>query len=249
MKHAPTRKNGLGYKALIMDIGDVLFIWSAAIKTSISAKTLKKIIFSSIWFDYECGRISEDVCYVQVGERFNLRPEEVGEAFSQARDSLQPNESMIAELSELKAKSNGTLRVYAMSNISKPDYAVLSTKTADWSVFDRVFTSGDAGMRKPNLNFYHHVLKETRTIPQDVIFVDDKFENVFSARSIGIRGVVFDDTANVVRTLRNLLGDPICRGKEYLSLNTGKMTSTTECNTTIHDNLAQLLILSTTDDG
>ena len=249
MKRVPIKKNGPGYKALIMDIGDVLFTWSATTKTTISARTLKKIISSSPWFDYECGRIPEDVCYVQVGEQFNLRPEEVGAAFSQARDSLQPNESMIAALSEFKAESNGNLRIYAMSNISGPDYAVLSTKPAEWSVFDRVFISGDAGMRKPNLGFYHYVLEETQTLPQDAIFVDDKFENVFSARSIGIQAIVFDDNANVIRTLRNLLSDPIRRGKEYLSRNAGQLTSITECNTTIHDNFAQLLILSVTDNG
>ncbi len=65
-----------------------------------------------------------------------------------------------------------------MFNISRPDYAILSTKPADWSIFDRVFISGDAGMRKANLNFYHHILKETQTAAQDAIFVDDKSENV-----------------------------------------------------------------------
>lgn len=183
-----------------------------------------------------------------MGEQFGLPPSEVGEAFSQARDSLQPNERMIAVLSELKAGSNGGLRIYAMSNISRPDYAILSTKSADWSIFDRVFISGDAGMRKPNLNFYHHVLKETQISAQDAIFLDDKLENVFTARSIGIQGIIFDGSASVARTLRNLLGDPVRRGKEYLTRNAGRLTSITECNTTIYENFAQLLILSATGD-
>jgi len=121
-----------------------------------------------------------------VGEQFALPPSEVGKAFSQARESLQPNELMIAVLSELKAGSNGGLRIYAMSNISRPDYAIFSTRPADWSIFDRVFISGDAGMRKPNLNFYHHVPKETQTAAQDAIFVDGKSENVFTARSLRV---------------------------------------------------------------
>ncbi len=249
MKRSPGKKNGLGYKALIMDLGDVLFTWSAITKTTIPPKTLKKIISSTVWFEYECGHISEDTCYTQVGEQFGLQPSEVGEAFTEARNSLQSNESMLAVLSELKAKADGSLRVYAMSNISKPDYAVLSTKPADWSIFDRVFISGDAGMRKPNPNFYHHVLREIQTAPQDAIFVDDKFDNVFTARSIGIQGVIFDNTANVVRALRNLLGNPVHRGKEYLTRNAGHLASTTEGNTIIHENFAQLLILNATGNG
>jgi len=212
-------------------------------KPLISAQTLTKIISSSVWFEYERGRISEDVCYSQVGEQFALPPSEVGKAFSQARESLQPNECMIAVLSELKAGS------MPLSDISRPGYAILSTKPANWSIFDRVFISGDAGMRKPNLNFYHHVLKETQIAAQDAIFVDDKSENVFTARSLGIQGIIFNDSASVARTLRNLLGDPVHRGKEYLTRNAGHLTSTTKCNTTIHDNFAQLLILSATGDG
>lgn len=185
-----------------------------------------------------------------MGEQFALPPSEVGKAFSQARESLQPNERMTAVLSELKAGSNGGFRIYAMSNISGPDYAILSTKPADWSIFDRVFISGDAGMRKPNLNFYHHVLKETQTAAHDAIFVDDKSENVLTARALGILGINFDDSAtrSIARTLRNLLGDPVHRGKEYLTHNAGHLTPTTEWNTTIPDNFGQLLILSATGD-
>ena len=231
-----------------MDLGDVLFTWSATTKTTISAKTLKNITSSSIWSEYECGRVAEDACYAQVGEKFALQPSEVAEAFSQARDSLQPNEDMIAILADLKATSNGALRIHAMSNISKPDWAVLSMKPADLGIFDRAFISVDAGMRKPNLDFCHHVLEETQTVPQEAIFIDDKFEDVFTARSIGIQGIVFDDTANVIRALCNLLGDPVCRGKEYLNRSAGHLASTTESNTTIHENFAQLLILNATDD-
>ena len=97
---------------------------------------------------------------------------------------------MIAALSKLKTQSNGSLRIYTISNISKPDYIVLSTKRADWSVLARVFVSGGAGMRKPNLNFYHHVLKETQIILKDAIFVDDKIET-YSQRSPLISRVLF----------------------------------------------------------
>lgn len=236
------------YSTLILDLGDVLFTWSATTKTNVSSQTLKLILSSAPWLEYECGRISEEACYDRVGERFALQPSEVAEAFSQARVSLQSNDMMISLVHELKKQSNGALRVYAMSNISKPDYVILAKKPADWSVFDQVFTSGNVGMRKPGLSFFRHVLEATHTAPQDAIFVDDKFENVFAARSLGLHGILFDNTTNVSRKLRNLFDNPVRRGKMFLSRNARQLQSITDTNVIVHDNYAQLLILGATNN-
>ena len=137
-------------------------------------------------------------------------------AFAQARDSVRSNDELISVIQELKVESNGTLQVYAMSNISIPDYEVLRVKPADWSIFDQIFTSGVVGERKPNLGFFQHVLDSTHTVPESAIFVDDKLENVLSAQSLGLCGIVFYDTAQVAQTLRNLIGDPVKREQAFL---------------------------------
>lgn len=155
---------------------------------------------------------------------------------------------MISAIHELKEEYGDRLSVYAMSNISKEDYDVLKTKNADWTIFDRIFTSGHAGMRKPDLGFYRYVLEEIQTSAQSAVFVDDKFENVFSARSLGMTGIVFDTTNNVIRSLRNLCGDPVERAKQYLMSNAKQMHSVAENGMVIRDNYAQLLLLEATHD-
>ncbi|KAJ7132762.1 Haloacid dehalogenase-like hydrolase-domain-containing protein [Mycena crocata] len=209
------------FNTIIFDIGDVLFSWSSNTKTSISSKTLRKILACPTWFDYERGKLSEADCYEKVGSEFSLPPEEIRQAFIQARESLQSDDDLISVVRELKEQSNGTLRVFAMSNISLPDYKVLQTKKADWDIFDRIFTSGEAGERKPHLGFYKHVLTEAKIDPQRAIFVDDKLENVLTARSMGLHGIVFPKGGSdkVKRALRNLIGDPVLRGQEYLRRN------------------------------
>ncbi|KAJ7770199.1 HAD-like domain-containing protein [Mycena maculata] len=238
------------FDAVIFDIGDVLFSWSSNTTTSISSKTLRKILTSPTWFDYERGKLSEDVCYDRVGTKFSLPPEEIRQAFIQARESLQPNDDLISLVRELKEQSNGSLRVFAMSNISLPDYKVLQTKKADWDIFDHIFTSGEAGERKPHLGFYKHVLQETNIEPRRAIFVDDKLENVLSARSLGLYGIVFHRGGcdKVKRALRNLIGDPILRGREYLRQNARSLRSVTDNGIVLQENFAQLLILELTGD-
>jgi FMN phosphatase YigB (HAD superfamily) len=235
------------YSTVIFDIGDVLFSWSPHTKTSISPKTLHKILSSPTWFDYECGRISQDVCYDRVGSQFSINPDEVEKAFDDARDSLKCDEEMISLIHELKSQAPG-LRVFAMSNISLPDYQYLRTKPADWSIFDEVFTSGAAGDRKPNLGFYKQVIAKTGIDPSAAIFVDDKPENILSARSLGFCGIVFDNAKNVGRSLRNLIGDPVKRGREYLGRHAGSHDSVTDGDVKIHENFAQLLILELLED-
>jgi FMN phosphatase YigB (HAD superfamily) len=235
------------YSALIFDIGDVLFSWSSHTRTSISPKTLQKILSTPTWFEYECGRISQDVCYERIGSQFSIAPNEVERAFNDARDSLQCDEEMISLIRELKIQSP-SLRVFAMSNISIPDYQYLRTKPADWSIFDQVFTSGAAGDRKPNLGFYKQVIANTGIDPSKAIFVDDKPENVLSARSLGFCGIVFDNAKKVGRSLRNLVGDPVKRGRQYLKTKAGSHDSVTDGNITIQENFAQLLILELTED-
>jgi FMN phosphatase YigB (HAD superfamily) len=241
------------YTTIIFDIGDVLFRWSSETKTSISSKTLHKILSSPTWFDYERAKLSEENCYARLGEEFALQPGEIRRAFQQARDSLQADDEFIALIRELKAQSNGQLRVFAMSNISLPDYEVLRTKPADWAIFDQVFTSGAAGERKPNLGFYRQVLAATGIEPRQTIFVDDKLENILSARSLGMHGIVFENPGPVRRALRNLIGNPIERGRDFLKENAGRLLSVTastdKCPVIeLHENFAQLLILEATND-
>ena len=235
-------------KGVIFDLGDVLFTWSPNTATAIPARMMGSILSSLIWIEYECGRIEQDTCYHQIAQQFSVPATEVAEAFSQARDSLQPNNAMVSFIHDLKNASRKALRVYAMSNVSKEDYRVLSTLMADWSVFDRVFTSGHAGMRKPDLGFYSHVLEEINLAPEEVIFIDDKEVNVLAAKSLGIHSIVFDDNTNVTRALGNILDSPLQKGYKYLDLNAKHFDSITDSGVVVSDNFSQLLILDATQE-
>ncbi|KAG8217262.1 HAD-like domain-containing protein [Butyriboletus roseoflavus] len=176
---------------VIFDLGDVLFTWSANTGTSISPNILHSILRSVTWFEYEKGNLDEDETYRLAAAEFSLDSSELGAAFRVARESLQSDPSMIPLLHELKGKFN--IRLFAMSNISAPDWEILRHKARpeDWALFERVFTSAAARERKPNLGYFHHVLESTGIDPRRTAFVDDKVENVVSARSLELKGIVF----------------------------------------------------------
>lgn len=234
--------------ALILDLGDVLLNRATTTKAGIPGKTIKAIVSSHIWMDFERGRISEEVCYERAGKYFGVPLDKIIEAFMHSRDTLLTNEALVSFLKDLRKALDGSLKIYAMSNMSKEDYTVLSQRILGWSIFDEVFTSGNIGSLKPDLGFYRFVLEATNTPPQAAVFVDDKFENTLSADSLGMRGIIFDNNPNVIRKLLNIFGDPVLRGKDFLARNAEQLQSVTESGVTIDENFAQLLILSATKD-
>lgn len=235
-------------KGVIFDLGDVLFTWCPETSTKISATMMRSVLSSSIWSRYECGLVEQDACYQQIAQEFSIPALEVAEAFSQARDSLRPNKAMVSFIHDLRAKSQGAIKIFAMSNVSKEDYAVLLTKMADWSIFNQIFTSGHTDMRKPDVDFYRHVLQKIELCPEETIFIDDKVENVLAARSLGIDSIVFDNNAAVVHALRKTLYDPVGMAFQYLYRHAQHFDSITDSGVDVPDNFAQLLILETMQD-
>ncbi|KAJ7321618.1 HAD-like protein [Mycena albidolilacea] len=232
---------------VIFDIGDVLFTWSAETKTTISGSTLRKILRSATWFEYEKGNLGEAECYELVAREFKIQASEVAAAFQGARDSLTASPEMTALLHELK-KSGA--RMYAMSNISAPDWEVLrhKGKREDWDLFEDVFTSAAAHERKPNLGYFRQVLSATGIDPERTAFVDDKLENVLTARSLGLKGIVFSKFEEVERQLKAMFRDPIAAAEQWLKLNAKQMKSETNTGVVLEENFAQLLILEATGD-
>ncbi|KAF9532637.1 HAD-like protein [Crepidotus variabilis] len=244
----PQLKNASRYTNIIFDLGDVLFTWSAsAPRSPVPADIILKILRSFHWMEYEKGNLEEAEVYSLVAKEFSVTSEDVKAAFQAARDSLQANPQMLDVIRQLKEAG---LKIYAMSNISAPDWAVLSTKAADedWELFSRTFTSAAAGERKPNIGFFEKVIEKARIDPSSTIFVDDKLENVLTARSFGMHGIIFRDQSKVIKELKNLCFDPVGRGQEYLVSHKQNFSSVTSNGLTIDENFAQLLILEATGD-
>ena len=128
------------YTAVIFDFGDVLFTWSLSSSQSLPAKTIGSILRSVHWQEYEKGNLTEDETYSLVAQSFNVSAVDVKSSFEAARNTLQCNQKILEVIREIKESG---LAVYAMSNISAPDWKFLSTKCTaeEWALFDNIFTS------------------------------------------------------------------------------------------------------------
>lgn len=69
---------------------------------------------------------------------------------------------------------------------------------------DKIFVSYELGLLKPNKAIYQSVLEKLNAKPEEVIFIDDKRENVEAAKSLGINGIVFDRNT-ISRQIKTLI--------------------------------------------
>ncbi|KAJ5177857.1 HAD-superfamily hydrolase subfamily IA variant 3 [Penicillium coprophilum] len=237
------------FDAIVLDLGGVLIKTPARISTNEAIPPHKRYTSTLPWMQYECGEIEETTCYELVGKQFKFDPSELSKAVGLARTTVEYDQEIVSWIRALR-KEHPSLKVFAMSNISKPDFDALHTRwgATFWSLFDDIFTSSAAGMRKPNFGFYQHVLKSTGIEPQRIIFVDDKIQNFAAAQSLGMHSILFEDTSVLARTVKNILHDPIVRGKAYLQDNAKQLNSFTDSGVNFMENYVQLLILEATGD-
>lgn len=76
-------------------------------------------------------------------------------------------------------------------------------------LFDSVVISGEVGMRKPDPAVFRLAAERLGLTPGRCVFVDDFQPNVEAAGTIGMRGVLHEDTARTIQELEDLLGVPL----------------------------------------
>jgi FMN phosphatase YigB (HAD superfamily) len=228
-------------KALLVDLGDVLCNWTAPESLPIAPAMLHRFRKSHFWYKHDMGLLSQDECYANLATQYSVSSSDISEAFKRARDSLKPNETVFALLRGLKSRYGASFKIYLMSNIPALEWESMRARTEyEWPLFDGFYTSSQAGMCKPELRFFRHVLQEIGSKPSEVVLVDDNAENILAARSLGIKSLRFQNADGLAQFFNNIFQSPSERGMEYLHKHAKNMWSITTTGREVRDNFAQL---------
>ncbi|GKZ56574.1 hypothetical protein AnigIFM49718_001841 [Aspergillus niger] len=192
-------------RAMVIDFGDVLCSWVIPSNSVLPSPTLKSMMSSKPWYDYERGFCDRDVCFALLAAEFNVDVEAISTAMDDIRQSLSVHQHMLALIQQIK-QCHPHIRIYGMTNTPKEERDVLIAITSRSSIFDGVYISGELGMRKPELDFYQYVLRDIDLAAEQVVLIDDKCRNVRAAEACGMHGVVFHDYDALRRDLEVLLG-------------------------------------------
>jgi len=103
----------------------------------------------------------------------------------------------------------GTLRqkyrIVLLSNASAEQLVPVMQHLGLDKLFERMFVSSQIGLMKPNPEAYLSVVRELNVEPNECVMIDDAKRNIDSAVALGMKGIVFEDTAACNIQLQALL--------------------------------------------
>jgi putative hydrolase of the HAD superfamily len=149
---------------------------------------------------FEMGLLTE----AEFGERFTAEfpltttPDVFLSAFASWNKGMFPG--AIELLAELRAHH----RLAALSNTNALHWKRLDGEFGIPTLFERVFTSYELGLRKPNPDIYLQTLSALEVQPRDVLFFDDNALNIVAARELGMHAYRVDRPEGVRTCLEEL---------------------------------------------
>jgi HAD superfamily hydrolase (TIGR01549 family) len=196
-------------QALLFDLGGVLLDvdFSRAIKawapySSLSLDGLKQAFKIDPHYErHERGELDAGEYFDHLASTLRL---------SATRDEVEQGWNAIfggeiARTRRLVESVRRSIPCYVFSNTNAAHQVYWSRQYPEVvAAFDRIFTSHEIGLRKPERAAYDHVCRAMGVPAASVMFFDDLPENVSAAREAGLQAVLVrspDDVADCLREL------------------------------------------------
>ena len=109
------------------------------------------------------------------------------------------------DIAELLPRAARHMPLYAFSNTNPPHVAHFTENYADvLGHFREIFLSSSIGLRKPELEAYHHVVSAIGVPASRIVFFDDSADNIAGARAYGLTAVHVKSSEDVAGALAAL---------------------------------------------
>jgi HAD superfamily hydrolase (TIGR01509 family) len=96
------------------------------------------------------------------------------------------------------------MRIAIGSNGNRAWVEDILTKDGVRDVFSEIIASSDLRLVKPQTEFFFAAAERIGARPQEILFIDDREENVAGAREAGLAGIIFTSPQQLARDLRGL---------------------------------------------
>jgi HAD superfamily hydrolase (TIGR01509 family) len=165
----------------------------------VEGEDLHSVLARAALEDHECGRLHgfgllERLCSLTHG-RVSL------EQMHQFWVGMFELEAAMVDLAH---RLSGDYRVYLLSNIGDLHWAHLSREYQLHRVGHGALPSYLAGVMKPHAGIYAEAERRFALEPAATVFIDDRDDNIATARSRGWHGIVHGGYASTVAALRGL---------------------------------------------
>ncbi len=103
---------------------------------------------------------------------------------------------------ELVKSLKNKYKLGILSNLPS-DYKEKLKEIGFYDIFNKINLSGETGILKPDKESYLLILQELKTSPQETLFIDDSFENIKSAKDLGMKTIHYQESENLKEIIKN----------------------------------------------
>lgn len=175
----------MSIKAILFDIGEVLLeINSNNFFESLNlppSSEVSDFLDSKLHHDFEKGRVTADDFLCELSH--NLKIDGL------SRIQVAWNSIINREVSGIKSLLNQlseSYQLYCLTNTNSIHHDHFMTKFDIFQLFDEIYASHELGFRKPESSAYHLAIEKMGAMPNEVLFFDDRIENIKAAREVGL---------------------------------------------------------------
>ena len=178
------------YDTIIFDLGDVLLNWDSIhfVTETKGIDDVRKMVKHPIWQDLEKGLINREQALTMLSCELQTPYSKLKELLELSVASLKVNQPM-QDL--LKTLHNREKKIYCLSNVDLESFSYLYSNFDYWKYFDGIYVSALLQFRKPDLDIFQYIISSTSVNTKNVVFIDDKSENLQQAANLGISTVKY----------------------------------------------------------
>jgi putative hydrolase of the HAD superfamily len=204
MPRAPTRP------AVVFDLGKVLLDFDygraarrLAARSAAGADEVRRVLDQSpLLFRYETGELSTPAFFQEVRGAIGFRGglADFGPLFA---DIFSPIDAMVDLPARLRS---GGVPVFVFSNTNELAVTHIRAAYPFFSGFDGYVYSYEHAAMKPTGRIYQAVERITERPPEDLIYLDDRPENVAAGANRGWHTILHQDPVSSIARIEELLG-------------------------------------------
>jgi len=191
-------------KSVVFDWGGVLiknpvkdFLEECSKRIGLEAQNLKEA-YREFSPSFERGILTESNLWKRISDKLNINiPNSYSLWNSCFKKVYNPYKNVIELASHLH--KNG-YKIALLSNTEVP--AMDYFHELNYDFFDETVFSCAEGFVKPDLQIYRILIKKLNLLPENIVFIDDKKENVQSAQQLGMNALVFRNYDQLITDLK-----------------------------------------------
>ncbi|MBU1129164.1 MAG: HAD family phosphatase [Nanoarchaeota archaeon] len=192
-------------KAIIFDIGGVVYVGKQRAQIYMQEKLgLSREIWEKaarqIWKNLSIGIIYEKNGLLEMAKNLEIDKNKLKKLWIKAfKVRFILNKDLLNIIKRLRKNYKTAI----LSNQWSIPYNLQLTKEIK-SYFDILVFSHEVGFMKPSVEIYNITLKKLQLKSNECIFIDDLEENLFPAKKIGIKTILFKNNKQLVNDLKKL---------------------------------------------